>query len=76
MGNTDQLPGNIDWLSGKANPGTESGSGKAEPGLSYGCGLREELEPISGKENNDESVTKKSESGNVGSHVDEEKRSQ
>jgi hypothetical protein len=74
MGNTDQLPGNIDWLSGKANPGTESGSGKAEPGLSYGCGLREELEPISGKENNDESVTKKSESGNVGSHVDEEKK--
>jgi hypothetical protein len=31
------------------------------------------LEPISGKENNEESVTKKSESENVGSPVDEEK---
>jgi hypothetical protein len=49
------------------------GSGKAEPGSSYGCGLREELEPILGKENNEESVTKKSESGNVGSPVDERK---
>jgi hypothetical protein len=49
------------------------GSGKAEPGPSYGCGLREELEPILGKENNEESVTKKSESGNVGSPVDERK---
>jgi hypothetical protein len=41
--------------------------------LSYGYGLREELEPISCKEDNEESVTKKSESGNVGSPVDEEK---
>jgi hypothetical protein len=49
------------------------GSGKAEPGSSYGCGLREELEPILGKENNEESVTKKSESRNVGSPVDERK---
>jgi hypothetical protein len=40
---------------------------------SYGCGLREELESISGEEENEESVTKKSESGNVGSPVDEEK---
>jgi hypothetical protein len=31
------------------------------------------LEPISGKEDNEESVTKKSESGNVGSPIDEEK---
>jgi hypothetical protein len=35
--------------------------------------LQEELEPISGKENNKESVTKKSEFGNVGSPVDEGK---
>jgi hypothetical protein len=49
------------------------GSGKAEPGSSYGCGLREELEPILGKENNEESVTKKSESRNVGFPVDERK---
>jgi hypothetical protein len=32
------------------------------------------LEPILGEEDNEESVTKKSESGNVGSPVDEEKR--
>jgi hypothetical protein len=31
------------------------------------------LEPILGKENNEESVTEKSESGNVGSPIDEEK---
>ena len=47
--------------------------GKAEPGLSYTCGLREELEPILGEEENEESVTEKSESGNVGSPIDEEK---
>jgi hypothetical protein len=47
--------------------------GKAEPGPSYGCGLREELELISGEEDNEELVTKKSESGNVGSPIDEEK---
>jgi hypothetical protein len=47
--------------------------GKAEPEPSYGCGLQEELEPISGEEDNAESVTKKSLSGNVGSPVDEEK---
>jgi hypothetical protein len=52
---------------------TELSTCKAEPGPSYGCGLREESEPISGEENNEESVTKKSESGNVGSPVDEEK---
>jgi hypothetical protein len=46
------------------------GSGKAEPGPSYRCGLREGLEPISGIEDNEESVTKKSESRNVGSPVD------
>jgi hypothetical protein len=44
-----------------------------ESALSYGCGLQEELEPISGKENNEESVTKKSDSGNVGSPLDEGK---
>jgi hypothetical protein len=35
--------------------------------------LREELELISGKGDNEESVTKKSESGNDGSPVDKEK---
>jgi hypothetical protein len=73
LGNTNLLPGNVDWLSGKADLGAKSGADKAEPGLSYGCGIQEELEPISGKEDNEESFTKKSESGNDGSHVDEEK---
>jgi hypothetical protein len=73
LGNTNQLSGNIDRLSGKEDPETEPSSGKAEPGLSYGCRLREELEPISGGEDNEESVTKKSESGHVGSPIDEEK---
>jgi hypothetical protein len=72
-GNTNQLLGNVDRLSGKADPATELGLGKAKPGLSYGCGLREELEPILGKEDNEESVTKKSEFGNVGSPIDEDK---
>jgi hypothetical protein len=73
MGNANQLLGNVDRLSGKADPGIEPGSAKAEPRPSYGCGLREESEPILGKEDNEESVTKKSDSGNVGSPVDEEK---
>jgi hypothetical protein len=73
LGNANQLPGNIDQLSRKADPKTELSSGKAELGLSYGCGLREELEPILGEEDNEESVTKKSESGNIGSPIDEEK---
>jgi hypothetical protein len=73
LGNGNQLPGNVDRLLGKADKGTELGSGKAEPGLSYGCGLWEELELILGKEDNEESVTKKSESGNVGSLVAKEK---
>jgi hypothetical protein len=60
LGNAIQLPGNIDRLWGKEDPGTELGSGKAELGPTYGCGLREELEPILGKEDNEESVTKKS----------------
>jgi hypothetical protein len=60
-------------LSGKADPGIDPGSGKAEPGPSYGCGLQEESEPILGKENNEGLVTKKSESENVGSPIDEEK---
>jgi hypothetical protein len=72
-GNTNQLLGNVDRLSGKADPATELGLGKAKPGLSYGCGLREELEPILGKEDNEESVTKKSEFRNVGSPIDEDK---
>jgi hypothetical protein len=72
LGNANQLPGNIDRLSGRADPGTEPGSGKAEPGPSYRCGLWEELEPTSGKQDNEESVTK-SESGNVGSPVDEKR---
>jgi hypothetical protein len=58
---------------GKADLETESSLGKAEAGPSYRCGLREELVPISGEEDNEELVTKKSESGNVGSPVDEEK---
>jgi hypothetical protein len=73
LGNANQLPGNVDRLSGKADPKIESSSGKAEPGPSYRCGLREELEPISGEGNNEESVIKKSESGNVGSPIDEGK---
>jgi hypothetical protein len=66
LGNANQLPGNVDRLSGKAYPATEPGSGKAELGPSYGCGLWEELEPISRKEDNEESITKKRESGNIG----------
>jgi hypothetical protein len=73
LGNANQLPGNIDRLSGKVDPETEPSLGKAEPGWSCGCGLREELEPISNKEDNEESVTKKGESRNVGSPVDEGK---
>jgi hypothetical protein len=63
----------MDWLLGKADPGTEPGLGKVEPRPTYGCGLWEGLEPILGKENSEESITKTSESGNVGSPVDEEK---
>jgi hypothetical protein len=73
LGNATQLPANVDRFLGKADLGTEPGSGKAELGLSYECGLREQMEPISGKEDNEDLVTKKSESGNVGSPVDEEK---
>jgi hypothetical protein len=71
LGNANQLPGNVDQLSGKVDPEIEPGSGKAEPGPSYGCRLWEVLEPISGKEDNEELVTKKNESGNVGSPVHE-----
>jgi hypothetical protein len=71
LGNAIQLPGNVDRLLEKADPEVELSLGKAELGPSYGCGLREELEPILGKENNEESVTKKSESGNNVSPVDE-----
>jgi hypothetical protein len=53
---------NVDRLSGKVDPGAKSGSDKAEPRPSYGCWLREELEPILDKEDNEELVTKKSES--------------
>jgi hypothetical protein len=73
LGNANQLPGNKDRLSGKADLKTEPSSGKAEPGPCYRCGLQEESKPISGEENNEESVTKKSKSENVGSLVDEEK---
>jgi hypothetical protein len=72
LGNANQLSGNVDRLSAKADPEIEPSSGKAEPGPSYRCGLHEELEPISSEEDNKESVIKKSESGNVGSPVDEE----
>jgi hypothetical protein len=74
LGNSNWLSGNIDQLSEKTYPGTEPGSGTAELGPSYGCRLREEWEPILGKEDNEESVTKKSESGNVGPPIDEEKK--
>jgi ribonuclease HI len=50
LGNTNQLLGNIDRLSRKIDPEIEPSSDKAELGSSYRCGLREELEPISGKE--------------------------
>jgi hypothetical protein len=73
LGNANQLSGNVDRLSGKVDLGTELDLGKAELGPSYGCGLRKELEPISGKENNEELVTKKSMYENVGSPIDEEK---
>jgi hypothetical protein len=73
MGNANQLLGNEDRLSGKGDIEIEPSLGKAELGLSYGCGLREELELISGEEDNEESVTKKSKSRNVGSPIDEEK---
>jgi hypothetical protein len=58
---------------GKADPETKPSSGKAEPGPSYRCRLREEMEPILGEEDNEESVIMKSESRNIGSPVDEEK---
>jgi hypothetical protein len=73
LGNANQLPGNVDRLLGKADPETEPSLGKAELGPTYGYGLRDELEPILGEEDNEELVTKKSESRNVGSPVDEEK---
>jgi hypothetical protein len=73
LGKANQLPGNVDRLLGKADPETEPSLGKAESGPSHGCGLQEELEPISGEEENEESVTKKSESGNIGSPIDDEK---
>jgi hypothetical protein len=73
LGRANQLSGNIDRLSGKVDPEIEPSSGKAEPGPSYGCGLHEELEPISGKESNEESVTRRSKPGNVGSPIDEGK---
>jgi hypothetical protein len=47
----------------KADPEIEPSSGKPEPGPSYGCGLQKELEPISDEEENEESVTKKSDEG-------------
>jgi hypothetical protein len=72
LGNTNQLLGTVDRLLGKADPGAKSSSDKAELGPSYGCGLRKEVELISDKEDNEESVTKKSESGNDGSPIDEE----
>jgi hypothetical protein len=74
LGNTNQLSGNVDWLSGRADLGPESDSNKAEQGPSYGCGLLEELELILDNEDNEELVTKKNESGNDGSPVDDEKK--
>jgi hypothetical protein len=73
LGNANQLPDNVVRLLGKANPETKTSSVKAKSGPSHRCGLQELLEPISGEEGNEESVTKKSESRNVGSPVDEER---
>jgi hypothetical protein len=73
LGNANQLPSNIDRLSGKADLETEPSLSKAELGPSYGSRLREEMELISGEEDDEESVTKNTESRNVGSPVDEEK---
>jgi hypothetical protein len=58
---------------GKVDPGIEPGLGKAEQGPSYRCWLWEVLELISSRGDNEESITKKSESRNVGSPADEEK---
>jgi hypothetical protein len=73
LGNANQKPGKVDHLLGKAYPGAKLGSDKAEPGPCYRCGLQEELELILDREDSEESVTKKSESGNIGSIVDEGK---
>jgi hypothetical protein len=73
IGNANHLLGNVHRLSGKTYPGEQSGLDKAELGPSYGCGVWVELEPISDREDNEESVTKKSKSGNDGSPVDKEK---
>jgi hypothetical protein len=72
LGNANQLQGNVDRLSRKTDPETEPSSGKEELGPSHRCGLREELEPISGEEENEELVIGKSMSENVGSPIDEE----
>jgi hypothetical protein len=71
--NANQLPDNEDRLPRKADLETEPSLGKEVPGPSYGCRLQEASEPISGEENNEKSVTKKSESGNIGTPIDEEK---
>jgi hypothetical protein len=73
LGNANQLSGNVDRLSGRVDPGAKSALDKVEPGPNYGCGLRQELEPSLNKEDNEDSVTKKSESGNDGSPADKEK---
>jgi ribonuclease HI len=73
LGNANQLSGNEDRLSGKSDLETEPSLGKVEPGPSYRWGLWEELEPISGEEHNEESITKKSNFENIGSPADEEK---
>jgi hypothetical protein len=73
LGNANQLPDNEDRLPRKADLETEPSLGKEVPGPSYGCRLQEASEPISGEENNEKSVTKKSESGNIGTPIDEEK---
>jgi hypothetical protein len=73
LGNANPLSGNEDRLSGKVDLEIEPSPGKAKPGPSYGCRLREELEPILGEEDIEESITKKSNSGNIGSPIDKEK---
>jgi hypothetical protein len=63
LGDANQLPGNVDRLSGKADLGTEPGSGKVELGLGCEVGLREEVKPTSVERFKEESVTKKNEVG-------------
>jgi hypothetical protein len=73
LGNTNQLPGNIDRLSGKADPRTEPDSGKVELGPGCEVGLWEEVKPTSVERFMEVSVMKKNKVGKDGSLIDEGK---